>query len=75
MIVNQVFMSLLKTSTLLKKLMKIQSGFGKEDILRVKLRREKFYTEETKKLKTEHYIEKAIRYKDPPRQSLLNIEN
>ena len=36
--------------------------FGKGDILKVKLRREQFYIEETKKLKTENFIEEVIKH-------------
>ena len=59
----------------IKKINENIERFGKGDILRVRLRREQFYTEETKRLKTEHYIEKVIRHTNPPRQILLNIEN
>jgi len=47
--------------------------FGKGDILKVSIRREQFYNEDEKKLKTEHFIEEVLDHVKPQRYTQGNL--
>ena len=45
--------------------------FGKGDILMVRMRKEQFFSADENKLKAEHFIEKVLGMKSPPKQTKL----
>lgn len=56
-------------------LQEIEEGreFGKDDLLKVRMRREQFYQEDENKLKLENYIEKVIEHKKKKKMLQSNL--